>query len=896
MAVNGGNFNDDEFEDLEPVLDEDSFSFDLDEEDPLSVKDTESLDPDMEQPGLDEVGLDDLDFNDTGLDDMVASSGDEYPNEDKPETNIDSDNNDLDDFDFGSNELGSEPFESNETEPGEAEPITDLETNSEDVAEDDGFKDLTDNTPSNESVDLDMDFDLDLDLDEDDPQIDEKIAELVDEKEADEAPDSTSETENSEEFDFDDLDEEDESITLSMDELENITGEAEIDPDSETERESLELDGENISDTAPTHTPVLDDEFSDLAEDNALSDLEEDPFSEESDSWESSDDQIMHSDSESSLDTNLNKKGTDSQSEESGSFTDEELDEILGADIFEEEEDLSDEPIALSMDELENIMSDDPPSETVEEEPATPDVISDTTPDTTTDSSEEEDSFSDGEPSDSDSDLGLDLDIHTPPSEDKLKEDLDFGEIIEEERSADDWEEASEPVDDHDYDQGSFSLDEEGDPLEKDNLFDDDDIADEPITLSMDELSAITGEEDTEEDTEEDEFDSLPTPDDTVDFDEFSLGDEEVSSEDVNLLTESEENNQQEDLTLSDEELGNILGAEDELPANDVFNQDDEITLLPETEESEELGETEAEEGSDDSVFGLEWDDEAEEEDQHSRDQEEESKEQEKEKDQDQEEQEEFLDSVDSEGFEGLEDSEDSIETGDSQDEINFDPEEDMADEPITLSTDELNDIIGEIPPGEDLEDLSQVREEIIEPEEDLGFDQAEEEEPESVQEAVIPEEPESAEEAEMPEELETTEEAELSEEAPIHTEAEESESPGMEENTERATTPTLDLNKPVEPEFIDIDEYAEEGGLSPKEELRSSPAPEPGKEESISSEEDSSESQEKDMDGLSPEEKKKVLSYLDNLLGNLPDDLIREFSKSNYFDLYKKMMKEIGL
>jgi hypothetical protein len=43
-------------------------------------------------------------------------------------------------------------------------------------------------------------------------------------------------------------------------------------------------------------------------------------------------------------------------------------------------------------------------------------------------------------------------------------------------------------------------------------------------------------------------------------------------------------------------------------------------------------------------------------------------------------------------------------------------------------------------------------------------------------------------------------------------------------------------------------------------------------------------------------EELKSVLSYLDNLLGELPDDVIEKFAQSDYFKLYQKIMDKLGL
>ncbi|TGM89667.1 hypothetical protein EHR03_18785 [Leptospira mayottensis] len=84
---------------------------------------------------------------------------------------------------------------------------------------------------------------------------------------------------------------------------------------------------------------------------------------------------------------------------------------------------------------------------------------------------------------------------------------------------------------------------------------------------------------------------------------------------------------------------------------------------------------------------------------------------------------------------------------------------------------------------------------------------------------------------------------------------------------------------------IIVLDEYAEEEKSSPIEELRKTPDQE---ETSIK----------EGVSGETPskEEMKRIMTYLDELLGNLPDDLIREFSRSDYFELYKKLMKQIGV
>lgn len=46
----------------------------------------------------------------------------------------------------------------------------------------------------------------------------------------------------------------------------------------------------------------------------------------------------------------------------------------------------------------------------------------------------------------------------------------------------------------------------------------------------------------------------------------------------------------------------------------------------------------------------------------------------------------------------------------------------------------------------------------------------------------------------------------------------------------------------------------------------------------------------------IDPSEVKKMISYLDGLFDQLPEETIRQFSKSEYFGLYKKIMGDLGL
>ena len=64
--------------------------------------------------------------------------------------------------------------------------------------------------------------------------------------------------------------------------------------------------------------------------------------------------------------------------------------------------------------------------------------------------------------------------------------------------------------------------------------------------------------------------------------------------------------------------------------------------------------------------------------------------------------------------------------------------------------------------------------------------------------------------------------------------------------------------------------------------------------EEEIGEEEEKVEA--KKPESVDIESIKKVLSYLDELLGNLPDDVIEKFAKSEYFDMYEKILEELGI
>jgi hypothetical protein len=104
-------------------------------------------------------------------------------------------------------------------------------------------------------------------------------------------------------------------------------------------------------------------------------------------------------------------------------------------------------------------------------------------------------------------------------------------------------------------------------------------------------------------------------------------------------------------------------------------------------------------------------------------------------------------------------------------------------------------------------------------------------------------------------------------------------------ETPEPSDVPLIPSGESKKEIIINLDEYADDGQLSPLEELRAMPK----EEEESSVSKDSPET-------LSKDEMKKMMNYLDNLLGNLPEDMIQEFSKSSYFELYKKLMSDIGI
>ena len=116
--------------------------------------------------------------------------------------------------------------------------------------------------------------------------------------------------------------------------------------------------------------------------------------------------------------------------------------------------------------------------------------------------------------------------------------------------------------------------------------------------------------------------------------------------------------------------------------------------------------------------------------------------------------------------------------------------------------------------------------------------------------------------------------------------------------------SPSLDENFEVEPEVEDtveepvIEETAvEEPAMEDlNDETEDAPATEPVIEEAETSNPVSQAVSNEEIPGDLKSEIKSVLSYMDQLLENLPEDKISEFAQSEHFVTYKKLFQELGL
>ncbi|EKN86553.1 hypothetical protein [Leptospira interrogans] len=600
--------------------------------------------------------------------------------------------------------------------------------------------------------------------------------------------------------------EEDAPIALSGDELDNILNAPTADdsdddlPDfiTHVENEDFSLPVEQDSSLLPSDTISNSSLFEDFEEEEKISlpehELEEieNPVLSEEDSLSFEDFELPTNDLETS-EISLE----DEEANEPIALSDEELGNLLASEneeptaMSEESNDLADwdssptseisledeeanEPIALSDEELGNLLASE------NEEP--------------TAISEES------------NDLADSIDWNSSPTSEISLED----------------EEANEPIALSDEELGNLLASENEEPTaiseESNDLADsvdwdspptseislEDEESNEPIALSNEELGNLLASENEELTTSEESNDLA----DSVDWDspptsEISLEDEEAN----------------EPIALSDEELGNLLASENEEPAAMSEESNDLADSVDwDSSPASEISEISLEDEEASEPIALSLDE---------------------------------LDHIlTDENEEPAAMSEESNDLADSVDwdsppasEISLEDEE--ASEPIAFSDEELGNLLASgneesedkigsnIPKVETEEDLSEILGELP-PVSDLdAFD--------SIDEDVSKEEEVSA------------------------------------------IVPTLESVKDQEM-IIVLDEYADEEEPSPIEELRKTP--------------DQTEAIAGELSGDVPskDEMKRIMTYLDELLGNLPDDLIREFSRSDYFELYKKLMKQIGV
>ncbi|TGL44961.1 hypothetical protein [Leptospira perdikensis] len=747
MADQEQNKNED-LENIEPVLDEDSFSLDLD--------DFDMGDDDLDvSPGIDAPNLDDIsafDDEDESISDMVASS-DSY--DDLLDIDLDSDLNLL----------------------GEEDPILhdeDIHADFSDYEEESEKEERSSKTPTKQSYSDDIgDDDLELEFDDDLIDLDKEIESILN------GEDGILTSKKSKQ----DLEEEEEGpISLSLEELENITGDLEEeDHFGEPERPGS-IEEEN----------ALIDEHSDL--DLDLDDSEIDTnlsFDEEGKP-------------EFDL-TDLNEEGSflpiddlgpvDAEEEETGfqPLVDPEEEELFGKNK-------EDENLTLSDEELGSILGAGGEASLEETLGSEEEFLS-------SDDESELPSFSEDE-----EEGGFDLlggEFETPEEEHSLEEE-DEGPLT---LSLEELENISGEAVEEDYEEPTSDILNE-------------ELEDESITLSPDELGNIIAGDPVEESEDTDEEESHELDTDLGDDFDFALGEPESDLEEAENAEEGlegqmegfESSDEDDDgpIALSMEELESIASDAEENSEEELVDSLDRAPL-PYEEELAPKSDLLAEDEEDESI------------------------------------------ALSMEELENITASE----------------EEDIEEEDITLSPESLDEILGEELPGEGLEDIADLPEEEefslseqIGDEESSSFDLTSSDEDDLVEH-----------EGEM-------DFGDLTSDSAI----DDSFDLSVPDLTKDKRNPTLASDDSEEFE-VDLDEYAMEGKLSPLEELRksdvSAPESKPASEETFA-----------DVGGenLSTGDRKKVLGYLDNLLGNLPDDVIREFSKSQYFELYKKMMKELEL
>ncbi|MDR2159814.1 MAG: hypothetical protein LBP23_07080 [Treponema sp.] len=203
------------------------------------------------------------------------------------------------------------------------------------------------------------------------------------------------------------------------------------------------------------------------------------------------------------------------------------------------------------------------------------------------------------------------------------------------------------------------------------------------------------------------------------------------------------------------------------------------------------------------------------------------------------------------------------IDEPDLSDQITENPLQEPSLDEISIDLDLEED--GEKPAGEDLSGEPE-KEFIIEADEDIALEVPQEEE---ISEEEIAEEP-----PEIPEARTVPEEENFAQVIPegFVVEAEDSQVP---------------LEDDIEEDVFTEGELTAEPAAGETAETVSG-EPEEGEQDILAG--DSS------IPGNIRQELKTVLSYMDQLLESLPEEKIEEFARSEYFDTYKKLFKELGL
>ncbi|APH41161.1 Uncharacterized protein A9P81_1323 [Leptospira interrogans serovar Copenhageni/Icterohaemorrhagiae] len=559
--------------------------------------------------------------------------------------------------------------------------------------------------------------------------------------------------------------------------------------------------------------------------------------------------------------------------EDSLSFEDFELptNDLETSEISLEDEEAN-EPIALSDEELGNLLASE------NEELTTSEESNDLTETIDWDSPGSEVSLEDEEANEpialSDEELGNLLaseneELTTSEESNDLSEAIDWDSPPTSETSLED-EESNEPIALSDEELGNLLASENEEPAaiseESNDLAEaidwdssptsetslEDEEANEPIALSDKELGNLLASENEELTTSEESNDLAEAIDwDSSPTSEISLEDEEAN----------------EPIALSDEELGNLLASENE-----------ELTT---SEESNDLSEAIDWDSSPTSEVPLE-DEESNEPIALSLDE---------------------LDHILTD--ENEEPAATSQESSNLTETIDWDSpgsetslEDEEANEPIALSLDELDHILtdeNEEPAAisEESNDLTETIDWDSSPGSEISLEDEEANEPIAFSDEELGnllasgnEESEDKIGSDIPK-VETEEDlSEILGELPPVSDLDAFDSIDEDVSKEEEVStivPTLESVKDQEM-IIVLDEYADEEESSPIEELRKTP--------------DQTEAIVGELSGDVPskDEMKRIMTYLDELLGNLPDDLIREFSRSDYFELYKKLMKQIGV